>query len=197
MRRWPALTDRIIRWTTGNPFYTEELVNALVESGDLVGQPGRYRLATQVEDIVVPTSVRAVLAARIDRLPESAKRLLQTAAVIGKEFRGPLLEAVRDLSPSEHAAALERLKGGDFVFERALYPVFEYAFKHPLTQALLERTGFHLYEGELHELRARLADREGRETEKSAALERARDCYTRFGMTAQASRVAALVERSE
>ena len=55
--------------------------------------------------------------------------------------------------------------------------------------ALLERTGFHLYEGELHELRGRLADREGHRAEKTTAL-RARDCYTRFGMTAQASRVA-------
>jgi hypothetical protein len=56
--------------------------------------------------------------------------------------------------------------------------------------ALLERTEFHLYEGELHELRARLADREGCEAEKLAALHRAYDCYTRFGMTAQAARVA-------
>jgi len=56
--------------------------------------------------------------------------------------------------------------------------------------ALLERTGFHLYEGELHELRAQLAEREDRETEKAAALRRAHDCYNRFGMTAQAARVA-------
>jgi hypothetical protein len=60
--------------------------------------------------------------------------------------------------------------------------------------ALLERTEFHLLEGELHELRARLADREGHETEKAAALQRARDCYTRFGMTAQAARVAAAAQ---
>jgi len=56
--------------------------------------------------------------------------------------------------------------------------------------ALLERTGFHLYEGELHELRTQLAEREGHETEKAAALRRAHDCYNRFGMTAQAARVA-------
>jgi len=55
--------------------------------------------------------------------------------------------------------------------------------------ALLERTEFHLFEGELHELRARLADREGHHAEQAAALQRARDCYTRFGMTAQAARV--------
>ena len=127
------LTGRIVEWTTGNPFYTEELVNALVEAGDLAGRPGHYRLVTALQWLQVPTNVRDVLAARIDRLPEAAKRLLQNAAVIGKEFTGPLLEAVADLAPSERAAALERLKAGDFIYERALYPVFEYAFKHPLT----------------------------------------------------------------
>jgi hypothetical protein len=55
--------------------------------------------------------------------------------------------------------------------------------------ALLERTEFHLFEGELHELRARLADREGRHADKIASLKRAFECYTSFGMTTQASRV--------
>jgi hypothetical protein len=55
--------------------------------------------------------------------------------------------------------------------------------------ALLERTEFHLFEGELYELRARLAEREGHQAEQTAALQRAHDCYTRFGMTAQATRV--------
>jgi adenylate cyclase len=63
--------------------------------------------------------------------------------------------------------------------------------------ALLERTGFHLYEGELHELRAQLAEREGHEAEKIAALQRAHECYTRFGMTAQAARVAAKTPKKQ
>ena len=56
--------------------------------------------------------------------------------------------------------------------------------------ALLARTKFHVYEGELHESRARLAEREGRRAERAAALHRAYECYTRFGMAAQAARVA-------
>jgi class 3 adenylate cyclase len=127
------LSRRIIEWTTGNPFYTEELITGLVEAGNLVGHPGHYRLKTALEQLVVPTNVGAVLAARIDRLPEAAKRLLQSAAVIGKEFTAPLLDAVADLPASERATALEHLKGGDFIHEHSLYPVFEYAFKHPLT----------------------------------------------------------------
>ena len=127
------LTDRVVDWTTGNPFYAEELIHGLVEAGDINGRPGHYRLTTALEHLSVPTSVHAVLSSRIDRLPETAKRLLQTAAVIGREFSGPLLEAVTDLSANDYVAALERLKAGDFIYERALYPVFEYAFKHPLT----------------------------------------------------------------
>ena len=57
-------------------------------------------------------------------------------------------------------------------------------------EALLTRTGHHLYEGELHELRARLPEREGQQADRAAALARAQACYTRFGMAAQAARVA-------
>ncbi|MGE0336309.1 MAG: adenylate/guanylate cyclase domain-containing protein [Gammaproteobacteria bacterium] len=128
-----ALMDRVVAWTSGNPFYTEELVNSLVETGDLAGSAGHYRLVTALEQLAVPKSVRAVLAARIDRLPETAKRLLQTAAVIGKEFSGPLLQTIADLAPGEFADAIERLKSRDFLHERTLYPTSEYVFKHPLT----------------------------------------------------------------
>jgi adenylate cyclase len=86
------LAGRIVTWTEGNPFYTEEVVQSLVEVGDLVGAPGNYRLARPVARLAAPMNVRAVLAARIDRLPDKAKELLQTAAVIGKEFpRTPLM----------------------------------------------------------------------------------------------------------
>ena len=74
------------------------MLHELVESGGLAGQPGDYQLTTPLDHLVVPSNVRAVLAARIDRLPDPAKRLLHTAAVIGKEFSGPLLDAVHDLA---------------------------------------------------------------------------------------------------
>ncbi|MCP5200684.1 MAG: AAA family ATPase [Gammaproteobacteria bacterium] len=165
------LVPRIVRWTAGNPFYTEEVVNALVEAGDLAGQPGHYRLVRAIDDIVVPTSVRAVLAARIDRLPETAKRLLQTAAVIGREFSGPLLETVSDLDASEHAAASERLKAGDFVYERALYPVFEYAFKHPLTHEVAYRSLLQARREQVHAAVARAIEANaGDKLDEQAAL---------------------------
>jgi adenylate cyclase len=128
------LPDIITRRTGGNPFFVEETVQSLIESGHLEGVRGAYRLATPVDRLPLSATVQAVLAARIDRLGEHEKQTLQTAAVLGKEFTEPLLAQVLALSDAERAAALDALKVGEFVYEAALYPVTEYAFKHPLTQ---------------------------------------------------------------
>src|SRR5262249_21405529 len=79
------LTPLLIARTEGNPFFLEESVRTLVETGVLVGERGAYRLTQALPTIQVPATVQAVLAARIDRLPPEEKRLLQTAAVIGTE----------------------------------------------------------------------------------------------------------------
>jgi len=120
--------------TGGNPFFTEEVAQSLIESGQLQGQRGAYRLVTALEKLEVPARVQAVLAARIDRLPEREKQLLQTAAVIGKEFSEPVLARVAELPERELRESLAALRRTEFVYENALYPVTEYAFKHPLTQ---------------------------------------------------------------
>ena len=86
----------MIARTEGNPFFLEESVRTLVETGVLVGEPGAYRLAQALADIQVPATVQAVLAARIDRLPSEEKRLLQTAAVIGTEVPLPLVQAIAE-----------------------------------------------------------------------------------------------------
>src|SRR5438094_5078436 len=129
-----GLTARIRERAGGNPFFTEELVQGLVETGSLEGTRGAYRLRTPAETLALPASVQTVLAARIDRLPEREKRVLQTAAVIGKEFAEPVLRRVEPLPEAELAAALRALAQAELVYETALYPQAEYAFKHPLTQ---------------------------------------------------------------
>ena len=90
------LKQLLIARTEGNPFFLEESVRTLVETGVLVGEPGAYRLAQALPTIQVPATVQAVLAARIDRLPPEEKRLLQTAAVVGTEVPLPLLQAIAD-----------------------------------------------------------------------------------------------------
>jgi class 3 adenylate cyclase len=129
-----GLADKIHERTRGNPLFTEEVVQSLIEAGSLEGTRGAYRLVTPVEGLAIPTGVHAVLAARIDRLAEREKRLLQTAAVIGKEFSEPVLAEVAELPGADLAAALAALEGAEFLYQEALYPVAEYAFKHPLTQ---------------------------------------------------------------
>jgi len=129
-----GLADAIHARTGGNPFFTEEVVQTLIESGNLQGTRGSYRLVTTIDRLTVPASVQAVLAARIDRLPEREKQVLQAAAVIGKEFVEPILLAAAEIPEGELRAALATLKAHEFVYEQALYPVAEYAFKHPLTQ---------------------------------------------------------------
>ena len=92
------LTQRLIERTEGNPFFLEESVWTLAETKALVGERGAYRLAQPLPSIQVPATVQAVLAARIDRLPPEEKRLLQTAAVIGKDIPFPLLQAIAEWS---------------------------------------------------------------------------------------------------
>ena len=117
----------------GNPFFAEEIVLSLLETGRLVGTRGAYELVTAQGAIEVPATVQALLASRIDRLGDREKQLLYIAAVIGKEFPRPLLESVIELDGGGLDAALAGLLAAELVYERAIYPVAEYAFKHPLT----------------------------------------------------------------
>jgi class 3 adenylate cyclase/tetratricopeptide (TPR) repeat protein len=120
--------------TGGNPFFMEEVVQAQIESGGLVGVRGHFRLQQPIESIVVPTSVQSLLAARIDRLEEVTKRLLQTAAVIGDEVVEAVLERVAGLDGDTLRGGVRQLVQSEFLYEAALYPRSEYAFKHPLTR---------------------------------------------------------------
>jgi class 3 adenylate cyclase/tetratricopeptide (TPR) repeat protein len=129
-----GLPERIRERAGGNPFFIEEVVQSLAQEGSLEGERGTYRLVRPVEDAAVPASVQAVLSARIDRLGEREKTVLQTAAVIGKEFSEPILAQVSELERSELQDALSELVAGEFVHEQELYPEAVYAFKHPLTQ---------------------------------------------------------------
>ncbi|MGE0484622.1 MAG: adenylate/guanylate cyclase domain-containing protein [Gammaproteobacteria bacterium] len=153
-----ALSARTLAWTAGNPLYVEEVINTLLETGQLEGRHGAYRLTREIGALEVPATVQAIIAARVDRLSETAKALLHTAAVVGKEFSRPLLERVVEIPAGDLATALERLKTADFIYETALYPTVEYAFKHPLVHEVA-------YETQLREQSAR------RHAQVAAALE--------------------------
>ena len=127
------LKPLLIARTEGNPFFLEESVRTLVETGVLLGEPGAYQLAQALPTIQVPATVQAVLAARMDRLPAEEKRLLQTAAVIGTEVPLPLLQAIAELPEAALHRSLAHLQAAEFLYETRLFPDHEYTFKHALT----------------------------------------------------------------
>jgi predicted ATPase/class 3 adenylate cyclase len=128
-----ALKQRLIQQTEGNPFFLEEIVRTLIETKGLIGEPGMYRLAQALPTIHVPATVQAVLAARIDRLPPEEKRLLQSAAVIGKDLPFSLLQAIADLPEDALHRGLSSLQDAGFCYEANLFPELVYSFTHALT----------------------------------------------------------------
>jgi class 3 adenylate cyclase len=127
-----GLSEAIHERTGGNPFFIEEVVRELVEAGYLAGDRGSYHLTRPVDDTGVPATVQAILAARIDRL-ETAKALLQAAAVIGKEVPEPALRIVAGVDEEALAEGLKELIGAGFLYEAEIYPERVLAFSHPLT----------------------------------------------------------------
>src|SRR5262245_42629334 len=128
-----ALSLLLIGRTEGNPFFLEESVRSLHETGALAGERGAYHLLKPPDTLQIPATAQAILAARIDRLAPEDKRLLQTAAVIGKDVPLALLEAIAEHGKGQLDPALARLRAAEFLYETRLYPDPEYTFKHALT----------------------------------------------------------------
>ncbi|HXH83537.1 MAG TPA: adenylate/guanylate cyclase domain-containing protein, partial [Candidatus Tectomicrobia bacterium] len=126
--------------TEGNPFFLEECVRALVASGALAGRPGAYTLTTELANVEVPVTVQAVLAARIDRLEPEDKRLLQTAAVIGRRVPLSLLRCAAELQEDELRERLGRLQATAFLVASVAGPEPVYMFPHALTQEVAYRS---------------------------------------------------------
>lgn len=129
-----SLTAMIEDRTGGNPFFVEEVIRNLAETGHLEGERGAYRLVSALDRIDVPATVTAAIAARIDRLRPQDREVLQIASVIGKTFSEPLIRTVSGLADAALVVVLNALRRGDFITEVSVFPVAEYAFRHPLTQ---------------------------------------------------------------
>jgi predicted ATPase/class 3 adenylate cyclase len=128
------LTQMLVK--RGNPFFLEETVRTLVETGALAGERGAYRLTRPVEALQVPATVQTILAARIDRLPAEEKHLLQAASVIGKHVPYALLAAIAGKPEEALRRELDHLQEAEFLYETQLFPDLEYTFKHALTHAV-------------------------------------------------------------
>jgi class 3 adenylate cyclase/tetratricopeptide (TPR) repeat protein len=145
-----ALGSTLIERTDGNPFFLEETIRALAETGTLAGERGRYRLTKSLDEIQVPATVQAIIAARIDRLSPEDKRLLQSAAVIGKDVAGSVLAALAAEGDEDLRRGLARLQAAEFLYEVRLFPEPEYTFKHALTHEVAYAALLHDRRRELH-----------------------------------------------
>jgi ABC-type oligopeptide transport system substrate-binding subunit len=146
-----ALLDQILGRAEGNPFYVEELIHSLIDQGVLAYDEaaGVWELGQDLAEVSVPETLQGVLMARIDRLAEETKRVLQMAAVIGRVFLYRVLAAIA-AAERELDGRLARLEEQDLIRERSRIPELEYIFKHELTReaaynGLLrrERRAFH------------------------------------------------------
>ena len=145
------LTER----TDRNPFFLEESVQALVETGVLVGERGDYHLAKALEAIRIPDRVQAVVAARVDRLPREEKAFLQAGAVIGKDVHFALLQAVADRPAESLLRGLADLEAAEFLCPTSLYPELAYSFKHAVTHDVVYGS---LLKDQRRALHARIVD---------------------------------------
>ena len=150
-----ALAAPIQRRAGGNPFFVEEIVQTLVESHALEGSRGAYRAARPVPESVLPATVQAALAARIDRLSELEKDVLQAAAVVGTDFSESLLQRVAERPEIDVAAALRALVSAELVVETARDHEPGFDFKHPLIQEVAYRSQLGERRGRLHARAAR------------------------------------------
>ena len=122
-REVPAeLADQVLTWAEGNPLFIEELTRSVLEDG-------------AITSAAVPATVHAAIGARIERLPAGDRRLLQLAAVIGREIPHDVLERAADLAPHALHDGLARLQAAELLVERGSRAVRTFGFTHALTQA--------------------------------------------------------------
>jgi class 3 adenylate cyclase/predicted ATPase len=146
-----ALKQLILEKTEGTPFFMEEVVQTLAEEGALVGDRGHYRLEKTPTELHISPTVQGVLAARIDRLAQGEKALLQQLAVIGREFPVSLLRHVIPQPEDELYRLLASLQRKEFLYEQPAFPEVEYVFKHALTQEVAYGTVLQERRKVLHE----------------------------------------------
>jgi len=154
------LANLIINRTEGNPFFMEEIVQSLFEERVLV-RDGTVGLTRPLESLTLPATVQGMLASRIDRLPSEQKELLQTLAVLGKEFGFSLVRAVSGRGDDELNRLLQALQLAEFIYEQPAAGEVEYTFKHGLTQEVAYHSVLSDRRKVLHERAAAAIEEQG------------------------------------
>ena len=150
----PELRELVLSRAGGNPLFVEELTHSLVENGTIQRKNHKYVLTRKASEIEVPDTIQGIIAARIDRVEESLKRIMQVASVIGREFAFRILQSIMGMK-EELKSHLLNLQGLEFIYEKRLFPELEYIFKHALTQEVAYNSLLQKRRKEIHEKIAR------------------------------------------
>jgi hypothetical protein len=176
-----VLGQKVAERAAGNPFFVEEIVRDLAERGVLRGNRADYESTVDVEEVSVPATLQATIAARIDRLVPAAKRTLSAGAVIGSKFSRDLLETL-GIDPD-----LDNLISGELIDQIRFAEQPEYVFHHPLIRKVAYEAQLKSDRAELHRrVAAAIESREPAAAEENAALiaehlEAASDVHAAYG----------------
>lgn len=139
-REFQELSQLIVKRSGGNPFFAEELVRSLAERGVLSGDPNHSNNGVDSVKRALPATVQAVIGARIDRLSESEKSLLQICAIVGKEIPLAVLERVAGTMRAQIDRALDALCHAELIQPQPAAGGKRFTFRHPLIQEVAYST---------------------------------------------------------
>jgi predicted ATPase/class 3 adenylate cyclase/ribosomal protein L40E len=146
----PELREFILNRAGGNPLFVEELTQSLLENGTIQRKDHQHVLMRKASEIEVPDTIQGIIAARIDRVEETLKRVMKVASVIGREFTFRILQTIMGMQ-EELKSHLLNLQGLEFISEKRLFPELEYIFKHALTQEVAYNSLLRKRRREIHE----------------------------------------------
>lgn len=130
-----AMRDAILAKAQGNPLFLEEIVRVLIDSGQLYRQGDTWQARTALPSFTVPDTLQGLIRSRVDQLPDTARHLLQLAAVLGRLFRPAILQRMAVAMPTlDVAATLRPLIEKSFIYQERAFPEAEYSFHHVLVR---------------------------------------------------------------
>jgi class 3 adenylate cyclase/tetratricopeptide (TPR) repeat protein len=145
------LEEFILEKTEGVPFFIEEFIRSLNDLKLIEKEDHKCRLAKDIQDVTIPSTIQDVIMARVDSLPDGAKEVLQTGSAIEREFTYDLIKRIKDLPEPQLLSHLSALKDSELLYERGIYPETTYVFKHALTRDVVYESILTKKKKKLHE----------------------------------------------
>jgi predicted ATPase len=145
------LEELILEKTEGVPFFIEEFIKSLKDLQIIERKKTKYHLTKDLQNVIIPSTIQDVIMARVDKLPEAAKELLQTGSVIEREFSYDLITHVAGLPEKELLSNLSILISSEILFERGVYPQTVYIFNHALSREVIYESILSMKRRDLHQ----------------------------------------------